>query len=79
MALGVYGFGCEDSLTHLMNYVWPNAFEISPHMVQSFNDAVDGFRVAVGPGKVLQYTLQVSSLCIIILCGVFTVENFRWE
>ena len=60
MALGVYGFGCEDSLTHLMNYVWPNIFEISPHMVQSFNDAVDGLRVAVGPGKVLQYTLQVS-------------------
>ena len=59
MALGVYGFGCEDALTHLMNYVWPNIFEISPHMVQSFNDAVDGFRVAVGPGKVLQYTLQV--------------------
>ena len=62
MALGVYGFGCEDSLTHLMNYVWPNMFEISPHMIQSFNDAVDGLRVSVGPGKVLQYTMQVSVL-----------------
>ena len=59
MSLGVYGFGCEDSLTHLMNFVWPNIFEVSPHMVQSFNDAVDGFRVSVGPGKVLQYALQV--------------------
>ena len=61
MALGVYGFGCEDALIHLMNYVWPNIFETSPHMMQSFNDAVEGFRVSIGPGRVLQYTLQVNS------------------
>ena len=61
MALGVYGFGCEDALVHLMNYVWPNIFETSPHMMQSFGDAVEGFRVSVGPGKVLLYTLQVRS------------------
>lgn len=59
MALGVYGFGCEDALVHLMNYVWPNIFETSPHMMQSFSDAVEGFRVSVGPGKVMLYTLQV--------------------
>ena len=64
MALGVYGFGCEDSLTHLMNHVWPNIFETSPHMVQSFNDAVEGLRVAVGPGRVLQYTLQVRTFLL---------------
>ena len=34
MALGVFGFGCEDALVHLMNYVWPNVFETSPHLVQ---------------------------------------------
>ena len=34
MAQGVFGFGCEDALTHLMNYVWPNVFETSPHLVQ---------------------------------------------
>ena len=61
MSLGVYGFGCEDALTHLLNYVWPNIFETSPHMVQSFNDAVDGLRVALGPSRILQYTLQVRS------------------
>ncbi len=61
MSLGVYGFGCEDALTHLMNYVWPNIFEISPHMMQSFNDAIEGFRVSVGPGRVLLYTLQVAT------------------
>ena len=59
MALGVYGFGCEDALTHLMNYVWPNVFETAPHMMQSFHDAVDGMRVSVGPVRVLQYAVQV--------------------
>ena len=60
MALGVNGFGCEDALTHLMNFVWPNVFETSPHLVQAFMDAVDGMRVALGPMKVLSYVLQVS-------------------
>lgn len=60
MALGVYGFGCEDALTHLLNYVWPNIFETSPHLVQAFMDAIDGLRVALGPNKILQYTLQVN-------------------
>ena len=60
MALGVFGFGCEDALTHLMNLVWPNIFETSPHMVQSFNDAADGLRVSVGPMKVFHYTVQQS-------------------
>lgn len=34
MALGVAGLGCEPALTHLLNYVWPNIFEVSPHVVQ---------------------------------------------
>ncbi|KAF6208816.1 hypothetical protein GE061_014557 [Apolygus lucorum] len=58
MALGVYGFGCEDALVHLLNHVWPNIFETSPHLVQAFMDAVEGLRVALGPIKILQYALQ---------------------
>jgi len=58
MALGVYGFGCEDALTHLLNYVWPNIFETSPHLVQAFMGAVESVRVSLGPIKLLQYTLQ---------------------
>uniref|UniRef100_T1IVP7 Splicing factor 3B subunit 1 n=1 Tax=Strigamia maritima TaxID=126957 RepID=T1IVP7_STRMM len=58
MALGVYGFGCEDALVHLLNYVWPNIFETSPHLVQAFMDAIEGLRVALGPVKILQYALQ---------------------
>merc|ERR1719193_2632255 len=58
MALGVFGFGCEDALIHLMNFVWPNVFETSPHLVQAFMDAIEGMRVALGPIKVLQYCMQ---------------------
>uniref|UniRef100_A0A4D5R9W7 Splicing factor 3B subunit 1 n=1 Tax=Scolopendra viridis TaxID=118503 RepID=A0A4D5R9W7_SCOVI len=58
MALGVYGFGCEDALVHLLNYVWPNIFETSPHLVQAFMDSIEGVRVALGPIKILQYALQ---------------------
>lgn len=69
MALGVCGFGCEDALIHLLNYVWPNIFENSPHVVQAFMGAVEGLRMAIGPSKIFQYTLQVSS----IIQSVFVV------
>lgn len=59
MALGVYGFGCEDALVHLLNHVWPNIFETSPHLVQAFMDSIEGLRVALGANKILQYVLQV--------------------
>ena len=41
-----------------MNYVWPNVFEISPHLIQATFDAVDGFRTSLGCSPVLQYLLQ---------------------
>lgn len=58
MTLGVCGFGCEDALTHLLNYVWPNVFEISPHVIQRFIFACEGMRVSLGANRVLQYCLQ---------------------
>ncbi|KAB7493817.1 Splicing factor 3B subunit 1 [Armadillidium nasatum] len=58
MAIGVFGFGCEDALIHLLNYVWPNIFETSPHLVQAFMDSVEGLRVSLGPHKILQYVAQ---------------------
>uniref|UniRef100_A0A1I8H332 SF3b1 domain-containing protein n=1 Tax=Macrostomum lignano TaxID=282301 RepID=A0A1I8H332_9PLAT len=57
MALGVYGFGCEDALTHLLNFAWPNVFETSPHVVQAFMSVVEGCRVSLGHTRVLQYCL----------------------
>ncbi|RUS90026.1 hypothetical protein EGW08_002213 [Elysia chlorotica] len=58
MALGVCGFGCEDALVHLLNYVWPNIFENSPHVVQAFMGAIEGLRMAIGPSKIFQYSMQ---------------------
>jgi len=58
MALGVARLGCEDVLTHLLNFVWPNIFEQSPHVIQAVLDAVQGLMVALGPNLILQYTLQ---------------------
>ncbi|EPB71273.1 HEAT repeat protein [Ancylostoma ceylanicum] len=56
--IGVYGFGCEDALLHLLNYVWPNMLENSPHLIQRYIFACEGMRVSLGPIKVLQYCLQ---------------------
>ena len=58
IALGVAGHGCEDALIHLLNLVWPNIFEESPHVIQAVFDAIQGLMVALGPGVLLQYTLQ---------------------
>jgi len=58
MTLGVCGFGCEDALIHLMNFIWPNMLENSAHVIQRFVFACDAMRVSLGPIKVLQYCLQ---------------------
>jgi hypothetical protein len=76
MALGVAGFGCEDALVHLLNYVWPNVFETSPHVVQAFMGAIEGLRVAIGPSKILQYTLQVGTACPDVLLLFFFFLSF---
>lgn len=58
MALGVAGLGCEDALVHLMNYVWPNIFETSPHVINAVTEAIEGMRVALGAAAILNYCLQ---------------------
>jgi len=58
LSLGVAGMGCEDVLIHLMNFVWPNVFEQSPHVIQAVLDAVQGLMVALGPNVILQYVVQ---------------------
>lgn len=58
IAMGVAGLGCEDALMHLLNYVWPNIFETSPHVVNAVMGAIDGMRLSLGPSLVLYYTLQ---------------------
>lgn len=58
LAVGVRGCGVEDALLHLLNHVWPNIFETSPHVVNSVMFAVEGCMVALGPGIILLYLLQ---------------------
>lgn len=58
LALGCAGLGCEDALTHLLNYTWPNVFEPSPHVINAVTEAIEAARVALGPQFILAYTLQ---------------------
>jgi splicing factor 3B subunit 1 len=58
MALGVVGMGCEDAMHHLLNLVWPNVLETSPHVINAVMEALEGLRVALGPGILLNYILQ---------------------
>lgn len=58
LGLGCYGLNCEDALIHLLNYVWPNIFEKSPHVIQAVMGALDGLRIGLGPGILLLYCLQ---------------------
>jgi len=40
-----------------MNFVWPNIFEVSPHVINAVTEAVEGMRVSIGAGNVLMYVL----------------------
>lgn len=53
LALGVQCLGCEDSLVHILNYVWPNIFETSPHVQNAITEAIEALRVSLGPGIIL--------------------------
>ena len=57
LALSCAGRGCEDSLTHLLNYVFPNIFEQSPHVHRAVVEAIEALRVGLGAGVVLSYVL----------------------
>ncbi|KAJ1428004.1 splicing factor 3B subunit 1 [Ochromonadaceae sp. CCMP2298] len=58
IALGAVGLGCEDALLHLLNFVWPNLFEESAHVIAAVMEAVEAMIVALGPARVMQYVLQ---------------------
>jgi splicing factor 3B subunit 1 len=58
LALGLQGLGCEDVLQHLLNFVWPNIFETSPHVIGAVLDAIEGLRVSLGPQRLVPYVLQ---------------------
>ena len=55
MALGCVGLGTEDALLDLLNFLWPNIFETSPHLINAITAAVAGIRTAIGPGILMNY------------------------
>jgi splicing factor 3B subunit 1 len=55
IALGVVGLGCEDAMVHLLNLLYPNLFETSPHVIDRIIEAIEAIRMAVGPGIVMNY------------------------
>jgi len=58
LALGTTGLSCEEELTHLLNHVWPNIFETSAHLINAVLEAIEGCRLALGPGVIMAYTVQ---------------------
>ena len=55
VALGVVGLGCEDAMLHLLNLLYPNLLETSPHVIDRMIEAIDAIRMAVGTGLVMNY------------------------
>jgi splicing factor 3B subunit 1 len=47
-------------MMHLMNLVWPNCFEMLPHVIGAVMDAVEAMWVCLrlGPGILWSYVLQ---------------------
>jgi splicing factor 3B subunit 1 len=58
LALGVVGLSCEDAIQHLLNCVFPNVFEVSPHVINAVMEAIEGCMVALGPARLMCYILQ---------------------
>ena len=58
LGINLLGLNCEDALIHLLNYVWPNIFETSPHMIMSVTDAIEGLRVGLGVNRLMNYVIQ---------------------
>ena len=58
LALGVSQLGCEDALSHLLNFIWPNIFEQSPHVINAVLDAIEGIRVTLGAPRLFLFVVQ---------------------
>ena len=63
LALGVQGLNCEDAVQDLMNYVFPNVFETSPHLIDATVQCMDSFRVTLGPTRVFFFVHPPQKIC----------------
>lgn len=55
VALGTASLGHEEAQMHLLNLIWPNILETSPHVKDRIMEAIEGLRVGLGPGVLLSY------------------------
>ena len=44
-----------DAMMHLLNLLYPNLFETSPHVIDRIIEAIEAIRMAVGTGIVMNY------------------------
>eukprot|EP01029_Cantina_marsupialis_P006767 TRINITY_DN174701_c0_g3_i1.p1 TRINITY_DN174701_c0_g3~~TRINITY_DN174701_c0_g3_i1.p1 ORF type:complete len:1188 (+),score=443.97 TRINITY_DN174701_c0_g3_i1:122-3685(+) len=58
VGLGVHGLGCEDALAHLLNFIWPNIFETSPHVMNAVFEAIEACRVSLGSHAIANHVWQ---------------------
>lgn len=58
MVLGVVGFGCEDVLIYLLNFLWFNIFEILFYVINVVMEVIEGMWVVLGFIILLNYCLQ---------------------
>ena len=64
MSLGVIGFGNEDALIHLLNFVWPNIFEVCCVSLRSCRNYV------ASPGFSHQTSPHVIGACMDAIAGL---------
>ncbi|WBW74000.1 U2 snRNP-associated protein SF3B1 [Schizosaccharomyces osmophilus] len=58
LSLSCVGLGVEDAMVHLLNLLWPNILEESPHVINAVREGIDGIRNCVGVGVVQAYLMQ---------------------
>jgi splicing factor 3B subunit 1 len=51
------GVAYHGSMRLLLNHLWPNVLETSPHVIQAVLDGIEGCKLVLGPGELLQYVL----------------------
>lgn len=57
LILALRSTGVDDAIVHLLNMVWPNIFETTPHCINSVLEVLEAVRVSLGPTILLQYLL----------------------
>jgi splicing factor 3B subunit 1 len=58
LSLCNFGRSLPDVFMHLMNLIWPNILESSPHVILNTIEAVESIRVNIGPGAVFNFLVQ---------------------